>query len=287
MTAHNFENINLLEAYNTINKFDVICLSESYLDSSTALDNDDLNIKGYNLYRADQPNNVKRSGVCAYISEWLLVKCLSNTYLQERLILEISVNDKKVYVISLYRSPSKTPDEFDSFINNLEKPIIDIYSQKADFVLMIDDFNAKSCNWSTNDTTTPEGALDSISSLYGMNQLIKEPTNILQQFSSCIDLIFTNQLNIVMDSGVNLSLHSKCHHQIIYSRLNLKIEYPPPYIRKIWNYNRAETDLINCAIENCDWPSLFLGKNVHQQVEVFNKTLLNIFHNYIPNKFIL
>ena len=27
MTAHNFEEINLLEAYNSINKFDVICLS--------------------------------------------------------------------------------------------------------------------------------------------------------------------------------------------------------------------------------------------------------------------
>ena len=66
-----------------------------------------------------------------------------------------------------------------------------------------------------------------------------------------------------------------------------KIEYPPPCIRKIWNYNRAETDLINRAIKNCDWPSLFLGKNVHQQVKIFKKTLLKIFHNYIPNKFIL
>ena len=50
MTAQNFEKINLFEAYNTINKFDVICLSESYLDSSIASDNDDLNIKGYNLW---------------------------------------------------------------------------------------------------------------------------------------------------------------------------------------------------------------------------------------------
>ena len=56
MTAHNFEKINLLEAYITINKFDVICLSESYLDSCIASDNDNLNIKGYNLYRADHPN---------------------------------------------------------------------------------------------------------------------------------------------------------------------------------------------------------------------------------------
>ena len=30
-----------------------------------------------------------------------------------------------------------------------------------------------------------------------------------------------------------------------------------------------------------------LEKNVHQQVEIFNKTLLSIFHNYITNTFIL
>ena len=62
-------------------------------------------------------------------------------------------------------------------------------------------------------------------------QLIIEPTHILQQSSSCIDLTFTNQPNIVMDSGVDSSLHPKCHHQIIYSKLNLNIEYPSLYIR--------------------------------------------------------
>ena len=123
--------------------------------------------------------------------------------------MEIFINNKKGYVVSLYRSPSQMPDEFDSFISNFEKLIIDIYSWKVDFVLMIGDFNAKSCIWSINDTTTPDGAhLGSITSLYGMKQLISKPTHILQQSSSCIDLIFTNQSNIVMDSGVDLSLHS-------------------------------------------------------------------------------
>ena len=276
MTAGNFEKINLLEVYNTSNKFNVICLSESYLDSSVASDNDDLNIIGYNLYTADHPKNVKRGGVCVYIRESLPVRCLSNTYLQECLILEISINNKKGYVLSLYRSPSQTPSEFDSFINNLEKLIIDIYSRKADFAVMIGDFNAKSCNWSINDTTNPEGAqLDSMTSLHGhcvksvqipsffwsifslfglntgkcgaektpyldtfhavgMKQLISEPSHILH--------LFTDQPNIDMGPGVDSSLHSKCHNQIIYSKLNLKIDYPPLYIRKIWNSNRAETD---------------------------------------------
>ena len=47
MTAHNFEKINILEAYNTINKFDVICLSESYFDSSIASDNDNLKAESF------------------------------------------------------------------------------------------------------------------------------------------------------------------------------------------------------------------------------------------------
>ena len=93
MTVHNFEKINLLEAY----KFDVIYLSESYLDSSIASDNDDLNINGYNLYRINRPNNIKRGGVCAYIRESLPVRCLSSIYLQECLVLKISVNNKMLF----------------------------------------------------------------------------------------------------------------------------------------------------------------------------------------------
>ena len=84
-----------------------------------------------------------------------------------------------------------------------------------------------------------------------------------------------------MESGLHPTLHSKCHHQIIYSKLNLKIEYPPPYTRKIWNYSRSETDLINHSIESFDWSKLFSGKNVHEQVELFNRTLL------IPSKIIV
>ena len=46
LAAHNFEKAGLLEAFNTINKFDIICVSESYLDSTFSSDNEDINIKG-------------------------------------------------------------------------------------------------------------------------------------------------------------------------------------------------------------------------------------------------
>ena len=119
-----------------------------------------------------------------------------------------------------------------------------------------------------------------------MKQVITELTHILENSSSCIDLIFSNQPNFIMDSGVHSTLHSKCHHQIIYSNLNLKIENPPPYTRKIWNYSRSKTDLIKRSFESFNWSKFFSCKSVHEQVEPFNKTLLNIFHKFIPNKII-
>ena len=87
-----------------------------------------------------------------------------------------------------------------------------------------------------------------------------------------------------MDSGVHPSLHSKCHHQVIYAKLNLQIEYPPPYTREVWDYGKAQVNLINKAIKNFDWNELFSGKNIHNQIKLFNTTILNIFRNFIPNK---
>ena len=173
ITAHNFEKVNLLEAYNTVNKFDRICLSETYLDFSILSDNDNLVIKGYH------PDDIKRGGVCAYIRE-SLARCLFNSYLKECLILEVCINNKKGYVISLYRSPSQATDEFDLFMLNLESLLADISNRHPHFVRITRDSNVKSRNWSTYDSTTSEGAhLDYLMTLYGLNQLITEPTHIL------------------------------------------------------------------------------------------------------------
>ena len=59
------------------------------------------------------------------------------------------------------------------------------------------------------------------------------------------------------------------------------------YERLIWDYKNADIPSINRAIDIFDWGNSFKGKNVHEQVHFFNKTILNIFRNYIPNKTIL
>ena len=63
------------------------------LESSTILNDNSLQIEGYNLVRADHPNNVKRGGVCIYFRESLPV--ITIPYLKEVVLLELVQNNKK------------------------------------------------------------------------------------------------------------------------------------------------------------------------------------------------
>ena len=113
------------------------------------------------------------------------------------------------------------------------------------------DFNAKTNNWCKADITSLEGSkIYTIASSYGLNQLIEEPTYILNSSSSFTDLILSSQPNLVMESGFHSSLHSNCHHQIVFAKFNLSIFYPPPYERTVWYYKRATTELMRRAIDH-------------------------------------
>ena len=86
MAAHNFIKMPLLQAYIAMNRFDIIRLSETYLDNSYYTDDDPLTFPGYNLIRADNPNNIKRGSVCIYYRGSLPVKVINLNFLNECLV---------------------------------------------------------------------------------------------------------------------------------------------------------------------------------------------------------
>ena len=280
LPSHDFSKLSLIEAYNPHHNFDMICLFETYVDSSYADDDTRLN-----LDRADNPHNCKRGGVSIYFKEHMAVLLVSPLNLHECLVLEINIQNKKGYVFSLYRSPSQSKDEFDQLLLNFEQLIFDRISQNLHFILVTGDFNVRSSSWWKNDLTTSKGSqVDAITSSYVLSQLIRESTHVLQILFSCINLIFINQNNFIMDSDTQASLHPNYHHQIVYANLNLKIEYPPLYERLVWDYKTTNTQLLNRTIETFNWEKLLENENADEQLYLFNKTMLNIFHNFIQDK---
>ena len=87
ISAHNFIKISLLRAYVSTHNFDILCLSETYLDSSISSNDNNLTIPGYDLYRADHPSNVKRGGGgggCIYYKNYSTILPLSTRVHQLR-----------------------------------------------------------------------------------------------------------------------------------------------------------------------------------------------------------
>ena len=136
---------------------------------------------------------------------------------------------------------------------NFEQLISGIITKNPLFVLITGDFNVRSSNWRKNDLFTSGGTqVYSLTTSYGLSQIISDPTHILPNSSSCIDLIFTNQPNLLTERGVYPFLHPKCHHQLVFAKLNLNVEYPPVYERLIWDDKNANIPSFNRAIEIFD-----------------------------------
>ena len=150
------------------------------------------------------------------------------------------------------------------------------------------DLNVKSKNWYCHDKSShEENAIKNATAQFGLQQIIKEPTHISNTSSSCVDLLFTSQPNLVTNSGVHSSVHPNCHHQIVFVKLNLYTVYSPPYLQEIWHYREANTRLIRHAIKEFNSERAFLNTSVDKKVDIFNITILNILSNFILHEIIV
>ena len=174
---------------------------------------------------ADHPSNNKRGGVCVFYrtnlpSRLVLLRVLNISYLSECITFEISIGNKVCRFIHLFRSPSQKQDKFQTFKSNLKLILDTLLCSNPFLTVTIVDFNAKSKDWCSIDITSFESSeLDFLTFQFGLSQIIKEATHIVDKSRSCIGLTFTSQPNMVIDSSVHASLHSNCDHQITYAKV--------------------------------------------------------------------
>ena len=69
LAKHNFTEVSLLRTLSVTHDYDIICLSETVVDWSISNEKKRMNIKSYDLLRADHPSNKKRGDVCSYYKE--------------------------------------------------------------------------------------------------------------------------------------------------------------------------------------------------------------------------
>ena len=119
--------------------------------------NGNLNIPGYNLFRADQSSGNQDEEVCIYYKESLPIKMWIIDCLQECICFDQKIGRKPYTIVSLYRSPSQSANEFENFLNKLNLNMESITQKNLFLTVVIGDFNTRSLKQRTDDKATHEG----------------------------------------------------------------------------------------------------------------------------------
>ena len=237
LSKDNFQRVQAIEAHNSLFNYDLISICETSLNDSIEIP--DPLLDNYTFLPANHPDNVTHGGVGLFYKNTLPLKQRKDLSFDESIVVELKFGRKKIFFTVLYRTPSAKFNSpgFNEFLDNFKFLHTNIQKENPYAVFYTGDFNGHSTLWWDKGDTTPEGkGIEELFSTLSLSQVISEPTNFTPNKNpSCIDLLVTDQPNLILDSGTRPSLDPKCHHQIIYGKINLKIPPPPPTERKIWH----------------------------------------------------
>ena len=106
IAAHNYAKLFSLAAYHLVHSFDIICLSETYLNSETLSNDTNLEWPGSTSFFSDHSSNNERGGVCIYYKSTLLLRILNISNLGECINFEVGIANKIHRFIQLYSRTS-------------------------------------------------------------------------------------------------------------------------------------------------------------------------------------
>ena len=279
-----------IEGLDSSYNFDLFGVCETYLTSS--VDNSSLKINGFsdNPFRADckyatQP----QGGVCLFFKEHMpIVHRNDLEFIDETVVAEIKLKNKKIFVILSYRPPSqRSNDDITTYCMGLQRIVDTILKEKPSLIVLTGDFNARSpLFWEDEQLESLAGkSLSNLMLLNCFEQLINEPTHFPRgEIETCLDLILTDKPSAFVHCGVIPSPDPRCKHQIVNGIINFSVPTPPPYKRRIWKYDQANIPLLKRDFSLIDWDFCFRGASLDEMVSIFSEKFLSIASIHIPNE---
>ena len=288
LSKDDFYRISLLEANNTLYKYDIISLCETSLSDDIIIPENSL--PGYIYHPLNNPDGSKNGGVGIFYEDSLPLRIREDLSFDECLVTELIFGRKKIFFTVFYRNPKHDVASigFVDFLINFENLHSKIQAEHPYAMFFTGDVNGHTQAWYPEGNTNAEGTkLDELFSNLNLHQLISEPTHFFRDdcIPSCIDIVLTDQPNLVLNSGVRPSLDPTVKHQIIFCKINFKIPPPPKHRRRIWHYSKAQAENIKKSISEFPWLNqLNHLRNPTQQVALLNLTISNIMSNFVPNE---
>ena len=97
----------------------------------------------------------------------------------------------------------------------------------------------------------------------GIYSIIGKPTHFTNHSSSYVDLIIASDLSLIVESGIEMSVAGIFHDDIIYGKINFRVDLVPPHFRTIWDYKNVNIGSSQRDIENFNWQNVFESKTIN------------------------
>ena len=256
--------------------FDVICLTETWLDRRTA--DETLNLEGYKFYRRDRDGDC-HGGVCVYVNS--NVHSRRRTDLEqpdtECIWVEVTTNHRKFLLGTFYRPPNALAATY----SLIEDSISLAFDTNIPDILITGDFNLDI----QKDSSYRK--VNDLCQQFSLQQLITDPTHYTETSSSIIDLIFTSNSNNILVSGIGEPFleQNVRYHSPVYAVLKFHTKPTAVYQRHIWLYDRGDFDSMAREIQDSNWDEV-----KDDDVDIYAKKITDqiskLASKYIPNKII-
>ena len=210
--------------------FDVICITESWLDGRTS--DDDIKIENFKLFRRDRPGDY-HGGICVYVRSNVFSKRRHDLELPniECLWVEISIKNKIQLIGTFYRPPNST----NAILSSIEDSIGLAFETNISNILITGDFNLDILK----DNSSRK--VRDLCQQFNFKQIINEPTHFTENSSSLIDLILTSNRNTILLSGIGEPFLEQNirYHCPVFCVLTFSKPLAPLYKRRVFIYDRG------------------------------------------------
>ena len=257
-------------------KIDILLINETKLDST--IHDSDVYIPGFEIVRKDRRvNGRKGGGVCIYLRTNLNYRIrhdLNNDDLK-CLIVEISKPRSSAFLVGTwYRPPNSPPERFNEF-----EILIDKIDAENKELFILGDVN---CNLLPEAFAYNSSYLTSIFDIYGLSQLITEPTRVTPTSKTLIDLCITNSPEKVTNSGViHLGISD---HSLVFMTRKVHYNRNCPRTIEMRQFKHFQKSNFLSDLEQMPWSNVDLYSDPNDMWQEWKQMFVHCMDKHAPRK---
>lgn len=250
------------------NGLDIMCVSETWLNKD--IPSDVVNIPNYSFLRKDRLN--RGGGVGIYFRNSLKVVQVLKDFESlegiEQFWIEFKTGANRILIGAIYRVPSNNENQFLEYLDNLLSYISPQYQN----IVILGDLNVDQLH---------NNRVSQCMLSYDFQQLITEPTRITNTSQKIIDVIFINNSDLVVNSGI-INADTISDHSAVYCELNMFVPRPKPIFVTYRNFKNFNNNDFNQDLVNTRWDDILYLNDIEDKIKLLNTYIIELFDKHAP-----